>query len=213
MESEPLDSDAVDRPRGILTEADRKYLVATEQERENNYSRQAQNLRKREIRKRLRHALRDFQLIESELPSDIVDDIFDVPPHAKSEERGELQKDIGHVLQFLYVAMGGQSWFRKVLSTAVANGEKRLGNADHALMVQPRFEVSVRTSTDLGELATQAVDKLDQDKTLKELEDEELYALSVFLDLAGGIDTDRVRNAVELKDQIMRDDGDTDKID
>ena len=76
MESETLDSDTADRPRGILSEADRKYLIATEQEREDNYSRQAQNLREREIRKRLRHGLLDLDLILRSLDPDVLEEVF-----------------------------------------------------------------------------------------------------------------------------------------
>ena len=198
MESNSLDADDVDRPRGILSEADRKYLLADSDEREANYSRQARSLRERSIHERLRHALRDFQILQAELSDDQRDQIFDVPPHNESDRRGELNTDIGHLLQFLYVSMGGQAWFGQVLQRAVANGEVELGHTDHALLVTPRFDVKVRTDTDLAEVASRALDKLDGGTSMMKLDDTELYALSKYLGLAG-IDTDAVRNVIELE--------------
>ena len=198
MESETLDSDTPDRPRGILSEADRKYLIATEQEREDNYSRQAQNLREREITSRLRNALRDFRILSEELPPELRDRIFDVPPRAESDARSELDTDIAHLLRFLYVSMGGQVWFDQPLQRAVANGEKELGHVDHALMVNPKFDVTIRRSEDIDKLAADALDKLDDGKRLMELDGAEVIAVARYIDLGGGIDTDHIRDMIEI---------------
>ena len=77
MASETLDADEADRPRGILSEADRKYLLASDDEREANYSRQACSLREREIRKRLRHAMLDLDLILRGLDEDVLKKVFE----------------------------------------------------------------------------------------------------------------------------------------
>jgi hypothetical protein len=209
MESETLDSDTADRPRGILSEADRKYLLATEQEREDSYSRQAQNLRQREITSRLRNAVRDFRILNEELASELRDRIFDVPPHSESDARAELDADIAHLLQFLYVSMGGQVWFDRPLQRAVANGEKELGHVDHALMVNPTFDVTVRRSEDLDKLAADALDKLDDGKRLMELDGAEVIAVARYIDLGGGIDTDHVRDMIELHRDALNKNTDT----
>ena len=213
MEGDLPDADTNDRPRGILSEADRKYLFADDDERHANYSRQSRSLREREITKRLRHALRDFQILQSELSPEQRDRIFDVPPHGESDRRAELEADIGHLLQLLYVSMGGQAWFGRVLQRAVANGEVELGHTDHALLVTPRFDVKVRTDTDFAEVAANALDKLDDGEQMKQLDDTELYALTIYLDYAGGIDTDAVRNMIELEADVMGNDDGADDTD
>jgi hypothetical protein len=56
-------SEDPDRPRGILSPADRKYLLASDEEREADYSRSARAQRKSAIHDRTTHALMDFVLL------------------------------------------------------------------------------------------------------------------------------------------------------
>lgn len=52
-----------DRPRGILTDADRDYLRMVGEERQEEYSRPAQHKRQTEIAKRTHHALWDLPIL------------------------------------------------------------------------------------------------------------------------------------------------------
>lgn len=93
----PLDeSDSFDtgRDRGVLSEADRQFLLDRDGYEE-EYSRQARNHRVNEIKERTRNAIRDFELLLDHLNPEEVADIFDGfdddspgtvawPPSAKS---------------------------------------------------------------------------------------------------------------------------------
>ena len=52
-----------DRPRGVLSAADREYLCASDIEREENWSRPARSQRERAIRERTTNAILDFSLL------------------------------------------------------------------------------------------------------------------------------------------------------
>jgi len=56
-----------DRPRGILSPADRKFLAMSPEERAENYSRAAKGQRERAIRERTRNGIIDFCLLWSGL--------------------------------------------------------------------------------------------------------------------------------------------------
>lgn len=65
-----------DRPRGILSQADREFLLASDDEREENYSRQAKGNRERAIRERLENAILDFSMIFSRLDDRNLEFVF-----------------------------------------------------------------------------------------------------------------------------------------
>jgi hypothetical protein len=56
-----------DRPRGILTEADRKFLDLSPEKRREQYSSPAASQRRRAIRERVREAIHDLRLLNNEL--------------------------------------------------------------------------------------------------------------------------------------------------
>ncbi len=58
-----------DRPRGILSPADRAFLVKSEEERAQEYSRQARSKRKRAIRERVKQSVYDVTLLLDFWPS------------------------------------------------------------------------------------------------------------------------------------------------
>lgn len=64
--------DEMDRPRGILTPADREYLISDK----SGYSHQAQHKRKKAIKKRIVNALLDFALLENYLDEELREEIF-----------------------------------------------------------------------------------------------------------------------------------------
>jgi len=61
-----------DRPRGILSPADREYLISDK----SGYSHQAQHKRKKAIKERIVNAFLDFALIENHLDDEIRDEVF-----------------------------------------------------------------------------------------------------------------------------------------
>lgn len=101
MTSESLDADEADRPRGILSEADRKYLLASDDEREANYSRQACSLREREIRKRLRHAMLDLDLILRGLDEGVLKQVFE-PEQITSEQITKMEYGLAGAVGVVY---------------------------------------------------------------------------------------------------------------
>lgn len=70
------DHTKTDRPRGILSKADREYLLASEDEREENYSRQARSKRERAIRERILHGVWDFTVIFEEMSDRQLEEFF-----------------------------------------------------------------------------------------------------------------------------------------
>ena len=101
MTSESLDADEAGRPRGILSEADRKYLLASDDEREANYSRQACSLREREIRKRLRHAMLDLDLILRGLDEGVLKQVFE-PEQITSEQITKMEYGLAGAVGVVY---------------------------------------------------------------------------------------------------------------
>lgn len=63
-------SEDPDRPRGILSPSDREFLLASDEEREENYSRPGRSKRLRAIRERTVHALLDCRLIYDHMDAD-----------------------------------------------------------------------------------------------------------------------------------------------
>jgi len=61
----------IERDRGILTEADRKYIKNPEE-----YSRQAAHQREEAIRGRVREAVRDFQILADDVDQRMYDELF-----------------------------------------------------------------------------------------------------------------------------------------
>lgn len=65
------------RDRGVLSPADRAFIEATEEERQENYSRLARSARRTEITKRTRNAILDFQQVHEAADIDEVVDELD----------------------------------------------------------------------------------------------------------------------------------------
>ncbi len=70
-----------DRSRGILSPADREFLLASADQREEHYSRQARSKRKRAIRERFRDAVYDVSLLLEFWPADqrgsVIEELLD----------------------------------------------------------------------------------------------------------------------------------------
>lgn len=70
----------IDRPRGILSKADRKYLVRPPRARDEAYSRQGRNSRRSAIAERLENSLLDMYLLYDRLSDDDLREIFNGDP-------------------------------------------------------------------------------------------------------------------------------------
>lgn len=151
MASESLDADAADRPRGILSEADRKYLLASDDEREANYSRQARSLREREIRKRLRHGVLDLDLILRGLDVRVLKQVFE-PEQITSEQIVKMEQGLAGAVGVVYyiaekLTAPGDSdeFFEDMIERGVWNAKNMLaepGSPPAFLKYDVFFEVS-----------------------------------------------------------------------
>lgn len=82
----------IDRPRGILSKADRKYLVRPPRARDEEYSRQGRNTRRSAIADRLENSLLDMYLLYDRLSDDDLREIFDDDPPNLSAAIGLLYR-------------------------------------------------------------------------------------------------------------------------
>lgn len=73
----------VERDRGILTEADRKYIKNL-----GEFSRQAAHQREEAIRDRVREAVRDFQLLADEMDQRVYDELYGPKRKVIEDESG-----------------------------------------------------------------------------------------------------------------------------
>lgn len=194
MSGETVD-DISDRGRGGLTPADREFLLKTEGERREDYSRQARSDARARIRERVRASLGDFRLLADELPDEQRDEIFAAADEPRGEEYGELHQDVTKAIQFLYVGMGGESGFREALDTGVRIGELELGNISHRFDIVPQFAVDT-------------VRRKDERAVLEAIENEEWGKLTSPPALLAFIKTAVHAGAVDLEavsDRISRD--------
>lgn len=184
------DAQDVDRPRGVLSTADRKYLQATEAEREENYSRQARAKREEAIRERTQNAIRDFQVLSNTLSPEECAEMSVGEPG--TIERRVFEGDMAAVIQFLYVALGGATGFRRPLKIGVANGEASINQERyHALDLGVRFAIDpIREATVLD------VADLIEAEEWDRLDSPDLLAFLSAAERAGAIDFEKFRDDV-----------------
>lgn len=120
--------DDLDRPRGILSSADRKYLTSDK----SGYTHQAQYKRETEIRQRVVNGLLDFAILEAHLDADLRDDIFgalDGRQPTDEDETGGPFADmmlyatcICDLIAFLYRGLRAETDRHPPFETALENG-------------------------------------------------------------------------------------------
>lgn len=182
-----------DRPRGLLSRADREFLLASDEERSENYTRQGASTRERAIKERVQNGLRDFQLLAKHLPAEQRDEIFEV--EWGSREHGELEQDVVDAIQFIYAGMGGQTWFGRVLKTGVRNGENELGYVRNALDVSIDFEVEYPTLQNRGETVAHV-----ENEEWDELSPADLLAFIRLAKKEGGLDLAPVEEELGMRE-------------
>lgn len=116
----------MDRPRGILTPADRKYLASDK----SGYSHQAQHKRKKAIKERIINGLLDFALIENHLGKELREEVFNPFDTANIfDEDIELYSSEEHytsvfsnLIAFLYRETKEETGFNPSFSMSLENG-------------------------------------------------------------------------------------------
>lgn len=179
MSRESIDED-IDRPRGILTRADREFLANGEE----SYSRQAAHERRKAIRERVTNALQDFTLL-CELEKEERNKIFPEPGTAASRR---VEAAVSDAIKFLYLGMEGSLGFSRPLKQGVANGEVQRGGVRSAFDVAVRFTIDPVWKADI-ETVTDLVERDQWDR----LERSDLPPFVSVAKRAGAIDFDKIR--------------------
>lgn len=124
--------DESDRPRGILSPADRKFLLG-EADLESEQSRYDARYR---IRRRVRNALLDFTLLLEHLEARDRDQVFDPP----ADRREAVTDGVVDALAFLYLGMAAYDVPRReFFREAIRRAERRRG--EDGSLVTVRFDV------------------------------------------------------------------------
>lgn len=115
-----MDYDDPDRPRGILTSDDRRFLLG---EKEYKHQQSKTNARAR-IRKRIYNAILDFGLIYYNLRDE---DIWQIFEYENENERLSLDHSIVELISLVYFGTTGfHPPFSTLLKRGVSQGEQRI---------------------------------------------------------------------------------------
>lgn len=136
-----------ERPRGMLTEADRRYLRGEEQFDNEN----TENSKRHRIRKRIRNAILDFSVAHDNLQRNDVGMIYN------DEEKHELQDAMIDALAFLYL---GSVRFEKMVEAGIERAVR-----EHTEFEMPEVSVILNVDRDPTDMKTY-LEKLQNDETL-----------------------------------------------
>lgn len=111
-------SDEIQRPRGVLTEADRRYLTGEYQTEDDEPTEGAEYNIRRRIRGRTQNAIKDFTLLLEHQTETDRDRVFDV------HEDDELMNSIVDLISYLYLGTDESSLdFAKITASALKQAE------------------------------------------------------------------------------------------
>lgn len=135
--------------RGGLTPADREFLLKSEHERHENYSRQARSDARNRIRTRVKTSILDFALLFEHLDEEERGRIFEdvssgTPPLSATEResRRALRNGIADTLGFLYLGtLTSEYGFEYYLNLGVGRAEDRAADEDEIVNAQVEFSV------------------------------------------------------------------------
>lgn len=133
-------SDSNDRPRGILTPADRELLRGDVEYRH----KQQYTDRRRQIRERIANGLLDFSFIQYLLQDRDRKRIFQDPTGEAGVEKAEFHQSIRAMLYWVYFGLKEQNYdFKRLLSEAIEQAEKDYTKRyqGESANVDVRFEV------------------------------------------------------------------------
>lgn len=177
QEVDPHLEDELDRPRGILTTADREYL--TYPEGYLDLTEQTARKRRSRIRERVYNAILDFDYL-AKLPEDERRPVFEKV--RDGWVNGTSSIALRNLFNFVYLGLksvGLERGFGKVLERAVEDAEKEFarGHGDH-VEVNVTFDVEVESRAPAEELEKryESGEKLTQDEQ-RVLAEEKGYSL------------------------------------
>ena len=193
------ESDRMDRPRGILSQADREYLVSDK----SGYSHQAQHKRKKAIKERIANALLDFALIEDHLDEELREDIFaQFDTTNIFEEKTELHSSKEHyasvfpnLIAFLYRESKKETFnpsFSMMLEQGIVRGEFEPGTiyyGPHNVDIDITFEKLPERQVNINSITERA--KRDGAKTLNE---EEMTSVIEILARSDSVDPEELQD-------------------
>lgn len=155
----------IERPRGILSKADRKYLVRNERGREEAYSRQGRNTRETAIAERFENALIDMYLLYERLTDDDLRRIVGESPPNLSAAVGLLYRIAG-----LGKAVPAEDTFRGWLRAGIADVLEEQSKGIEIRPSSVEFDVSEPEVLDLESIDAKLVEEgpgaLTQDELL-----------------------------------------------
>lgn len=179
MVNQPVPDDH-DRPRGILSPADRQYLTSDK----SGYTHPAQHKRETAIRERVVNGILDFALLEHHLDDDLRNDIFgafDVQQPPDADETGGPFADrllyatcISDLIAFLYRGLRAETDrhppFETALETGVVQGEFEPGTTYYGrYTLDITFEQHSTEQVDIPSvierLRTETIDTLTEGET------------------------------------------------
>lgn len=205
----PLET-TLTRPRGILTEADRRYLTGQSDITPRSHGERRARER---IRERIVNAFLDLSLIERHLEErdrKLIFDVFDSNKLHPDDSRlygGGMGEHVGALtdtLAFIYRetkdSTGRQPPFEQLLKHAIHKGE-----ADpHARIYAPYdVELTVEKRHDVVDIDT-ILDRVERGDTAS-LSEYEMEAFLRFLSETGSVDTDAVREEADRRVEEMAD--------
>lgn len=112
------------RERGILSPADRKFIQATEREREENYSRPARIERRREVQKRAENALLDFPLLLDFFTDEMYNELS-APGDLGNKKVPSYALDAA--VAFIYLVQANPKLFERRVENAIARASLKDG--------------------------------------------------------------------------------------
>lgn len=120
------DSETNGRPRGVLTDRDRKYLSLSEEEREEEFSPSARSKTKRDIRERVRNAALDLSYLAAALDEELLNDVF-APERGSIEIDGEERAQTEMKESQLFISAGVEFLLRASVADGRVDRDPRLG--------------------------------------------------------------------------------------
>jgi len=148
LEPDKLLAAEIERPRAVLTSDDRSFLLDDPLKPEDHErSERARTGKISRIRKRVRHALLDFTLLDQCLDAEDRKRIFD-PTGRAEESSDEILGSVVGLVAFLYAGHQDAGYqFEDSLYAGVREAERRDG-----WVVDPEFSIGTRRSTeDVGD--------------------------------------------------------------
>lgn len=169
--------ETIERPRGILSKADRRYLENTEE-----YSHQAAFARRQAIIERVHHALHDFPRLMAQLDEDARREAFEDPdPFPVKTEH--VLNNLPSAFAFLYLGITDivepEELAKDAVEDIAASGVRKAFLQRGISVDEVEIDIDVTRGEPLDELEKRGYDELSYDEMNKLLESGRLSDLSI----------------------------------